>query len=234
VTLSFRVGGGRPPPSHELLLIEAGGDAWYLTGMPWPGQPPFDEIGAYRGALADGGERLRGLARDVVAAEAAPPGPADAGFERLGIDADEVSWNRETRPAPMRRFVDAARAEIAALRRHPHAALHGELVEGPGVLLVNRGTHPLALAGGELRAGRGRADRPPSPLRLLPRPAASIALPAALAPGEPLGLELPDPGPVEEEGFATPYALVHVRWRSPIVDEDEWVDGWLVAGSRRA
>lgn len=231
MTLRFGSGGGRPPASHEVLLVDEDGGAWYLTGMPWPGQPPFHEIGAYRGDLGHAGaERLRALARACLAAPPQAPGFADAGTERLRLGDEEARWSRRDRAEPMQRFVEAARAAITTLRGTPVGAVRGELV-GDRVRLTNPGSQPLEMSGGELRAGWGRSQPPPSPLRIAERPPTPATLPARLEPGESVELPLPDPGTSEDPDiFDTPYALVHLRWRPPIDAEGDELDGWLVAG----
>jgi len=235
--LRFRAGGGRPPASHEVLLVDPGGEAWYLTGLPWPGQPPFDEIGAYHadlGAAAAG--RLVDLARGVVEAPPGPDGPADAGSESVRLDGAEADWSPRARPEPAEGLVAAAREAIATVREHPWSVVHGVLIgppDAPRVRLVNRGDHPLAVEGGELRAGWGRSARPPSPLRLAERPPTRLDLPARLAPGAPLEAELGPPGTADDERYDTVYGLVHLRWQVPVAGEGDWLDGWLVTGPTR-
>ena len=87
MSLRFFAGGGQPPQSHEVLLVEPDGTGWYLTGLPWPEQPPFDEIGRYRVELgAEGYERLAALARAVIAEPEPPAGYADSGDESVQLD----------------------------------------------------------------------------------------------------------------------------------------------------
>jgi hypothetical protein len=230
VTLRFRAGGGRPPSSHEVLLVEDGGEAWYLTGLPWPRQPPFDEIGAYRrdvGAEAAG--RLGDLARAVLAAPPAPDGPADAGLESVRLEGAEADWSPRRRPDAAEPFVEEARAVIAAVRERPWAAVQGVL--GGGRLeLRNRGLEPLAVEGIELRAGWGRSERAPSPLRLAERPSVELDLPPRLEPGATADFELPSPGEPEDDEYDRVYALAHLRWRPPVAGEGDRLDGWIVAG----
>jgi hypothetical protein len=232
VSLRFFAGGGQPPQSHEVLLADPGGEGWYLTGMPWPEQPPFDEIGAYGVALGSAGyERLAALARAVVAEPAPAGGYADAGGESVRIQDAEVSWGPRERSPAAQALVDAAREAIAAARDRPYAVARAELA-GDHVTLSNRGEHALPVARGEIRAGWGPADHAPSPLRLASAEPAAVALPAELAPGGALDLPLPAAAPVDDEDFATPYALVSVRWRTPaaVAGERDELDGWMIAG----
>jgi hypothetical protein len=225
VTLEFVVAGGRRPAAHEVLRVEPAGTAWYLTGLP--AQRPFDEIGAYRADLGAGLEALLGLARTVLAAPEPPDGPADAGLELVRADGGEASWSPQHRPDGGDALVEAVRAAIAVAREHPWAVAGGSL-HGRTLHLVNRGVHALAVREGELRAGWGRPDRVPSPLRLAPRPPRALELPARLEPGAALEAELPDPGEPEDDAYTAVYGLVHLRWQPP--GGDEWLDGWLVAG----
>ena len=231
MTLEFRAAGGRPPAQHEVLLVEPGGDAWYLTGLPWPAQPPFDEIGAYGAALgAAAAEGLARAAADAIGAPPYAPGPTDAGLELVRLDGREAHWSPERRSAQAERLVEAARAVIGAARARPWAVVQGTLTSAQAVRLVNRGPHALAVRGGELRSGWGRRTRAPSPLRLAEQPARPFALPDTLAPGVPVEAALAAPEPSEDEDFDTLYALVHLRWRPPVAAEGDWLDGWLVAG----
>ena len=230
MSLRFFAGGGQPPQSHEVLLVEPGSEGWYLTGMPWPEQPPFDEIGAYRVELGTAGyERLAALARAVVAEPERPAGSADAGGEAVRIDDAEARWGARGRTAAAQALVDAAREAITAARARPHAVARAELADGQ-VSLSNRGDHALPVAGGELRAGWGPADHAPSPLRLAAAEPVAIALPAELAPGEALAFPLPAAGPDEDEDFTAPYALVSLRWRPQVAGERDELDGWIIAG----
>jgi hypothetical protein len=231
VTLEFRAAGGRPPSHHEVLRVEPGGEASYLTGLPWPAQPPFDEIGAYRTDLGrETAERLAADARAAIGAQASP-GPADAGLELVRHDGREAHWSPEHRPPPAARFVDAARTAIATAREHPWSVVRATLLDATRVRLVNRGTDPLAVEGAELRAGWGRRTRVPSPLRLAESPPIAWPLPARLEPGAPVEAELGPPGAPQDEDYDTVYALVHLRWRPPVAADGEWLDGWLVAGA---
>ena len=230
MSLRFFAGGGQPPQSHEVLLVKAGGEGWYLTGMPWPEQPPFDEIGVYRVELgAPGYERLAGLARAAVTAPAGEGRSADAGGESLRLDSAEAAWSPRERGEPAQAFVDAAREAIAAARERPVSVARAELADGH-VSLTNRGERPLVASAGEVRAGRGPADHAPSPLRLARREPAEVELPAELAPGASLQLALPSPGPVADEDFPARYALVNLRWRPGVPGEPEELDGWMIAG----
>lgn len=234
--LRFDAGGGRPPASHEVLIVEPDGEAKYLTGLPWPTQPPFDEIGAYRGRLdAALTGRLEAAARAVIEGPPGPPGPVDAGYESVRADGREAEWSPEARPPAASRLVDEARTAIALVRASPWAVVHGEISTGePLVRLVNPGREPLAVEGGELRAGWGRRTRPASPLRLAERPPGALELPAALDPGESVLAQLGPAGEPEIDEYDTVYALVHLRWRPPVASEGEWLDGWLVAGPAAA
>ena len=93
MSLRFFAGGGQPPQSHEVLLVEADGSGWYLTGLPWPEQPPFDEIGRYRVELGADGRQVT-LVRDPITF-----GDADLRYElpppELGEHSDEIkAWLR--------------------------------------------------------------------------------------------------------------------------------------------
>ncbi|MEO8687337.1 MAG: hypothetical protein ABI611_03830 [Solirubrobacteraceae bacterium] len=230
MSLRFFAGGGQPPQSHEVLLVEVGGEGWYLTGMPWPEQPPFDEIGAYRVELgAAGYQRLAALARAVIADPEPPAGSADAGGESVRLDDEQASWGARERSAGAQALVGAAREAIAAARERPHAVVRAELA-GSHVALSNRGDHPLPVAGGELRAGWGPSDHAPSPLRLAAAEPVAVTLPAELAPGEALTFPLPAAVPDGDEEFTVPYALVSLRWRPEVPGEREELDGWMIAG----
>ena len=227
--LRFRALGGLPPPSHEDLLVAADGAAWYVTGMPWPGQRPFDEIGAYRTTVgASESEALADAALEVLGEAPTATGSADVGIEGVGLDGAEAYWSADTRPAAAPALIERARALITAARARPWAVVHGRVSDGTSVQLTNRGRHPLSVRDGELRAGWGERDDPPTPLELAPRPPTAVALPAKLAPGATLTLTLPDPGPRPPSDTDAVHALVHLRFRSPI--DDDWIDGWLLAG----
>lgn len=223
----FFAGGGLPPPSHEELLVGPDGTARYVTAMPWPAQPPFDEIGAYR-ATADtrAVTRLRQAAAAVLAVAPTPTGSADVGLEGVQVDGAEGYWSQDVRPAAAPGLVDAAREIIAAVRDRPWAAVRGG-VRGDGVELVGRGERALTVRDGEVRAGWGIPGDPPSPLDLAARPPSPVTLPAQLRPGDVVALALPDPGPAPCPD-ARVHALVHLRLRSPL--DDGWLDGWLIAG----
>jgi hypothetical protein len=230
VSLRFFSGGGQPPQSHELLLVDPDGEGWYLTGMPWPEQPPFDEIGRYRVELgAAGYERLAALARAVIAEPEPPAGYADSGGESVRLDEAQASWGAPERSPAAQALIDAARAAIAAARDRPSAVARAELGEDR-VTLSNRGDHPLTVSGGEVRAGWGPGDHAPAPLRLAYAEPAAVALPAELAPGDRLDLPLPHAAPDEDEDFTTAYALVSLRWRPGVPGERDELDGWMIAG----
>ena len=121
MTLRFAAGGGQPPQSHEVLRLDPGGDGRYLTGMPWPSQRPFDEIGVYV-ATTDLG-RLAELARAVLAAPPPGGGHADAGGESVELDGAPASWGARDGARRPRRSSTRARAAIGAAREHPLAAV---------------------------------------------------------------------------------------------------------------
>ena len=204
MTLRFAAGGGAPPQSHEVLRVDPGGDGRYLTGMPWPSQRPFDEIGVY--VAATDFARLAELARAVLAAPAPGGGHADAGGESVELDGAVASWGARDRSPAAEALVDAARAAIGAAREHPLAAVRAEAVDG-GLVLRHRGERPLA-------------GPDPSP----------FALPRVLAPGGSVPVALPAPPPVEDVDFATPYALIHLRWRPEVPGEPDELDGWMISG----
>lgn len=229
----FRAGGGRPPRSHEVLLVEPEG-AWYLTGMPWPNQRPFDEIGAYRADLdAPRVRRLEELARTAAAEPSPQDLDPDLGVEGVRVGDGESRWSPERRPQAAETFVAAARELVAELRARPWAVARGRLHEGR-LELANQGEHPLALREGEIYVGFGRPDRPPSPLRLVSRPAMALDAPPRLEQDAPVVQALPDPGspPPDYPGHDAVYALVHLPFRSPLEDEGKegWIDGWLLSG----
>ena len=192
MTLRFAAGGGQPPQSHEVLRLEPDGAGRYLTGMPWPEQRPFDEIGVY--AAAADLAPLAELARAVLAAPAPAGGHADAGGESVELDGAAASWGARERGPAAQALVDAVRAVIGAAREHPLAAVRAEAADA-GLLLRHRGERPLAVAAGEVHLGRGRAERAPSPLRLAGPDPAPFALPAVLAPGATVPVALPAPPP---------------------------------------
>ena len=230
MSLRFFAGGGQPPQSHEVLLVEPGGEGWYLTGMPWPEQPPFDEIGRYRVELgAAGYDRLAALARAVIAEPEPAAGPTDAGGETARLDDAEASWSARGRSPAAQALVDAAREAITAARARPDAVVRADLGDGE-VALSNRGDHPLPVADGELRAGWGPAEHPPSPLRLASAAPVAVTLPAELAPGDRLVLPLPAAVPDEDVDLHTPYALVGLQWRPGVPGEREEREGWMIAG----
>jgi hypothetical protein len=227
----FFAGGGLPPPGDEELVLGPDGTGGYVTGMPWPAQPPFDAIGAYR-ARADPPTfaRLVDAARALVAAAAPAPalGSRDLGVEGVEVDGAVAAWIPDARPAPAEALVAAAREVIAAALEHPWAVARGVVRDG-AVHVRGRGEEPLTLGfgDGEVRAGWGPPGDPPSPLELVAAPAAAIALPERLAPGAVVTAALPDPGPRPAPGDAV-HALVHLAFRSPV--DGSRVEGWLVAG----
>lgn len=232
----FRAGGGRPPHTHEVLLVQPE-SAWYLTGMPWPNQRPFDEIGAYRGELdAARVRRLEELAGAAAAEPSAPDLDPDLGVEGVRVGGSESRWAPDRRPRGAETFVEAARELIAELRARPWAVAHGRL-HGGRLELVNQGEHSLTLRESEVYVGFGRPDRPPSPLRLVTRPSTALDAPSQLEPDATAVLPLPDPGspPPDYPGHDAVYALVHLPFGSPLEDEGSkgWIDGWLLCGPSR-
>ena len=218
--MRFRAGGGRPPASHEVLLIAGSGEAWYLAGMPWPEQEPFDEVGTYRITPApEETAWLTRLADAAVAAGAETQGPADAGTERVRTAAGEVRWSPEDRPAPASALVTAARAVITAAREHPVAVVRAAL-RGDALELTNAGEQAVAVGPGEAHPGDGG-----SPLRLAAADPVALCLPPRLEPHRPVTVRLP----------AAPAAVaVHVPFRPALEGEGEWVDGWLLATAPRS
>ena len=231
--IRFRAGGGRPPSSHEVLLVGPE-SAWYLTGMPWPSQPPFDEIGAYHADLgAASAAGLEELARAAAEEPAAPGGDPDLGSEAVRFGGSESRWSPEARSHAAEAFVATAREVIAELRSQPWSVARGSLHDGR-LELVNPGEHSLELGEGEAHVGFGRPDRPPSPLRLVVEPATALDLPSHLGPDAPAIRPLPDPGSPRPDypDHDAVYALVHLPFRSPLEGEgsDGWIDGWLLCG----
>jgi hypothetical protein len=227
MSLRFFAGGGQPPQSHEVLRLEPDGTGTYLTGMPWPEQPPFDEIGRY--AATGNYERLSALARAALEAAADGPRYGDAGGESLTLDDAESSWSPRQRGPEATAAVAALRHVIALARSRP-IAVAGGVLSRARLTLCNRGDRPLFVSGGELHAGWGPADRAPSPLRLAIAPASAVTLPPQLAPGDAVELDVPDRDPPEDEEFATPYALLGLRWRAETTGEQAELAGWLIAG----
>jgi hypothetical protein len=230
VTLRFFAGGGLPPQSHEVLVVPPDGQGWYLTGMPWPEQPPFDEIGTYRAAVGpEGYDRLAGLAEAVLAGREPEGRYADTGGESIRLDGRERSWSPRERSPGAQALIDAVRSTIAAARDQPIAVARAVL-GGDSVRLANCGERALAVEDGELRVGWGPADHPPSPLRLATADATPVELPATLEPGAALSFPRSEPGPVTDPEFATLYALVGLRWRPDVRGEPPELDGWIIAG----
>jgi hypothetical protein len=231
--IRFFAGGGRPPRSHEVLLV--GPEAvWYLTGMPWPNQRPFDEIGAYRAEIADvPAGRLEELARAAAAEPGGSGGDPDLGRETVRVGDREARWSPEGRSPAAEEFVTAARGVIAQLRTRPWAAVRAGL-SGRNLELVNLGEHALEVGQAEAHVGFGRPGRPPSPLRLVVEPGETLDLPTRLEPRAVASHALPQAGspPDDYPGHDAVYALVHLPFRSPLEDEgkDGWLDGWLISG----
>lgn len=234
MSLRFFAGGGQPPQSHEVLRVEDGGEGWYLTGMPWPSQPPFDEIGVYRVELgAEGYARLVELARAALDAPEHAPGPADAGGERIDVDGGSARWSQAARGPQAQALVDAARSAITAARERPLAVARAE-PNGGRVTLRNRGERALPVADGAVRAGWGPADRVPDLLGIAAASPQAVDLPAELAPGAELTVPLALPPPSAAEGdLDRPYVLVSLRWRPGVPGEREELDGWILAGPGR-
>jgi hypothetical protein len=228
VRLRYRYGGGRPPASFEVLEVDESGAASYIAGNPWPKQPPFDEIGAYRGDT-DAGPLLE-LAEAALAGGATAPWSADSGVESVELDGASAGWDPEDPSASAAAFVRAAREAIARLRESPVAAAHAELVAGgSGIVVDNRGTEPLEVADGHAYVERREevAQGGPSPLRLARRPPLELALPGSLAPGS--SIELPLEVAEGEGRLLT--ALVGMSWKPPI-DPGEGggrLEGWILA-----
>jgi hypothetical protein len=227
VSLRFFAGGGQPPQSHEVLRVDDDGTGLYLTGMPWPAQAPFDEIGVYR---VEGAAGLAPLARAALDAPAGEPGRADSGSERVEIDGRAAGWSPAARGAEAQAFVAAAREVIAAARERPIAVVRAELGDDRTVTLHNRGERAVPVADGSVRAGWGAADRVPDLLRIASAPPSPVALPATLEPGAAARVSLPEPVSRPEGDMDRPYALVGLRWRPGVPDERDELDGWILAG----
>jgi hypothetical protein len=224
VTLRYRYGGGRPPASLEVLLVGEDGTACYLAGNPWPKQPPFDEIGAYR-APGDWA-RLEELARAVIGAGGSgSPWSADSGVEAVELDGASAGWDPDEPPGPAGAFVREVRAAIADVRESPVAAARAELTDA-AVRLTNRGSEALQLETGALHLERREEVHAPSPLRLGRHPAHELDLPGSLAPGE--TVERPVELPGGEGNLMT--GLVHLRWKAPfeVGEGDGPLDGWIL------
>ena len=166
----------------------------------------------------------------MLAAPPARAGHGDAGGESIELDGATASWGPRERSPAAQALVDAVRATITAARGQPLAVVRAEPAGTGGLVLRNRGERALAVAAGELHLGWGAADRVPSPLRLAGPDPTPFALPGALQPGATVELALPTPPPVEEEDFATPYALVNLRWRPEVPGEPDELDGWMISG----
>ncbi len=200
----YGVGGGAPPASAELLTVEPSG-ATYLTGHPWPMQPPFDEIGTYAAPVGDDAGELAALLdglRGRGAELRSAPGFADAGLESLTVawqdEELDLVWSPPRRPAPLEPVVVALRELITRLREHPVSVLRATRAH-TGLQLENRGTEAIALdRAAELWVGDGD--------------------PTELAVGEPTAVDIPET--VLESGAMVtaaplpdaPAALLHVAW----------------------
>jgi hypothetical protein len=216
------------------VLLVGRESAWYLTGMPWPRQKPFDEIGAYRSDISpDRVDQLEELAQAAAVEPAPGNGDPDLGVESVRFGNSESRWSPEQRTPAADTFVSAARELIGELRQRPWGAVKGRLHEGY-LELVNPGEHALTLGEAEAHMGFGRPDRPPSPLRLVSQPAAALELPVLLDPDAPVVHTLREPGraPPDYPGHDAVYALVHLPFRSPLESEGDkgWIDGWLLCG----
>ena len=226
--LRYRYGGGRPPSSLEFLFVEPAGVAWYLAGNPWPRQPPFDEIGAYRTKLSD--QRLLELGA-AAAAHGASRGPwsADSGVESVAANGASAGWDPEEPPEPAAAFVREAREVIAHVRAQPFATALAALDDGGGLIrLTNRGTEALTIESGQVHRELREevSGGTPSPLRLGRRPPVDIDLPDSVPPGESLELSTAVP---EGEGTVLT-ALVHIVWKPPLDpgEGDGRLDGWIL------
>ena len=203
--LFYCYSGGAPPPSLEELTVWEDGMAQYLAGHPWPKQPPFDEIGLYRRALA--AEEWQPLERtlDAAAERGAQPTEAlryaDSGLEslraRLAGGEYAALWTAARAPDELVPVRAAVRQLISALRKHPFSTIHAALVlAAPGrsldaarLRLHNRGVVAFSFYGLsapeehriEVRLQSRAVDqaapsRPTSPIRLLAvEPTAAIA-----------------------------------------------------------
>jgi hypothetical protein len=59
-----------------------------------------------------------------------------------------------------------------------------------------------------------------------------LTLPDELAAGATVDVDLPPAPPPDDAGATELYAFVNLEWRSPLPEEGEWLDGWLIAGPR--
>ena len=149
------------------------------------------------------GGRVRGRRRRV--------GPARRRGRRAGARAGAARRRR--------------RSSTRRARRSPRRAISRPRSRAPswataGTCCSNRGDRRSPVAAGEVRARLGRRrprrrrrsgsptpSRPRSPCRPSSRPADGRAP------------RCPPPPPVEDEDFATPYALVNLRWRPGVAGE---------------
>ena len=229
MSLRFEAGGGVPPQSHEVLRIEPEGDGRYLTGMPWPAQPPFDEIGVYGGAGEDP-ERLRELAQAVLAAPPARAGHADAGGESIELDGATASWGPRER------------ARRAGARRRGARGDHRRARPAPRGGACRAGGDRRARAAQPWRA-RARSRRRRAPPRLgrrRPRRRPRSGSPgrtrrrsrcrARLAPGATVELALPDGAARRGGGLRDALRAGQPRWRPEVPGEPDELDGWMISG----
>jgi hypothetical protein len=241
--IEFTAAGGQTPMTAEFLAVESDGAARYLTGNPWPDQPPFDEIGAYAGPLADATVNLlRGQAAEIGAARAQladAPRELDSGAMQLTVrDAAEawtLAWGPYDAPAPLMALERMLRQAIRGLRAdHREATLAAMLDERDGKLMLR-----LRNRGSEAFAGRVDAvwlsqehddatarEAAGDPVELHHAEPVAIAATVRLSGGAETSLSLDAPAPVPGRLLR---ALIGAHWmaswpeRSPAKAE-----GWLL------
>ncbi len=164
---SFSVTGGSPPPTLESLQVLTDGHARAIVASAWPHGTPLDEAGLYECELdADQLERVRSFAaHPELRAQAGEHGPirADSGRAslKLGDDGTKIAWGAFVTPAPaVADTVSAMRDILAAVRRHPVAAVRMALV-GTELELSNPGTEPVGVSLLRPRVATYGSDEPP-------------------------------------------------------------------------
>jgi hypothetical protein len=190
--LVYSLSGGMPPETLEVFWMHPDGLAEYVTGNPWPAQPPFNTIGHFRTTLTrqeqDG---LSQLLREQASAQMGIPSlSADAGAEAFRAFVDgrviEATWNPNSSPPVRLPLQGRVRQLIARTRDHPVSTLSAEWVadrsgQRPRLAFRNRGTEDFRLYDCEwaeeetriqVRVRQAAAEKPeappsPNPIALL-------------------------------------------------------------------
>ena len=118
------------------------GHAQAMVASAWPRGTPLDEAGLYECELdADQLERVRSFARRTRSCARRPgehgrPRRLGPRFVKLGNDGTKIAWGAFVTPAPaVADAVSAMRDMLAAVRRHPVAAVRMALVRNAGLEL---------------------------------------------------------------------------------------------------